>query len=164
MLPFVLGFVLLAACLPPCVPFKASCPRSPAGGRGSSCPSSPSLFLWAWPGVLIAQSSAGGEAGAQLLLMGLLGFFSVNIITVIFLAVYFGKRQERKDSPPFLSSLSGMGKAALRPLPVQQGRRAALLTTPRWREIVLRRLSPADQLRRGRPSRRRISAERRRPL
>ena len=49
-------------------------------------------------GVLIAQASAGGEAGAQLLLMGLLGFFSVNIITVIFLAVYFGKRQERKDS------------------------------------------------------------------
>ena len=98
MLPFVLGFVLLAACFAALCALQSVLSALPSRWPGLILPVLSLLFSLGVAGVLIAHSSAGGEVGAQLLLMGLLGFFSVNIITVIFLAVYFGKRQERKDS------------------------------------------------------------------
>lgn len=98
MLRFVLVFVLLVACFAALCALQSLLSSLPSRWPGLILPVLSLLFSLGVAGVLIAQSSAGGEAGAQLLLMGLLGFFSVNIITVIFLAVYFGKRQERKDS------------------------------------------------------------------
>lgn len=98
MLPFVLGFVLLTACFAALCALQSVLSARPSRWPGLILPALSLLFSLGVAGVLIFQSSAGGEAGAQLLLIGLLGFCSVNILTVIFLAVYLGKRQERKDS------------------------------------------------------------------